>query len=131
MISATTEFSRSGGSPGRGEKPAYTVPANLTVALPEPPLHRCAGSVHKKNTQCVSMCTCRYGFSRPVTGFTMTVEDYCLLSDESTRYASGSALNNRNLGFKNRGGYRHPSYSSCKLLLARPLTRSRFSAGIC
>ena len=48
MISAATEFSRSGGSPGRGEKPAYTVPANLTVALPAPPLHRCAGSVHKK-----------------------------------------------------------------------------------
>lgn len=37
VMIATTEFSRSGGSPGRGEKPAYTVPANLSVALPEPP----------------------------------------------------------------------------------------------
>lgn len=103
-MSATKEFSRSGGSPGRGEKPAYTVPANLTVALPEPPLRRCAGSVHKKTRMCVSVCTCRCGFSRPITGFTVTFEDYCLLRDESTRYASGAALNSRNRGFKKRGG---------------------------
>ena len=129
-MSATKEFSRSGGSPGRGEKPAYTVPANLTVALPEPPLRRCAGSVHKKTRMCVSVCTCRCGFSRPITGFTVTFEDYCLLRDESTRYASGAALNSRNRGFKKRGEHMHPSYSFCKSLIVRIQTRFRFSAGI-